>query len=121
MLTEYLKKNKKSVNAALIVTAILHFGCLIPFIYTGIAKSAWDVYIYLDYLTVFVIVLLCFTLAYRELKINKIRKKTKNLINPLSDKEKEEYKKIVNPVLYETIISIVVFILVTLIDYSLLG
>ena len=118
MLTDYIKKNKKSVIASLIIFGILHVGCLIPFIYIGI-KAAWDVYIYLDNVAIFSIVLLCITLVYRESKINRIRKKTKNWGDPLKNEEKAEYKKIVNPVLYETLLTVIVYLLVSFIDYSM--
>ena len=120
MLKEYIKKNKKSVIAATIIFAILHIGCLIPFIYVGI-KAAWDVYIYLDNVVIFGVVLLCITLVYRESKINRIRKKTKNWVDPLKEEEKAQYKKIVNPVLYETVMTIIVYFVVATIDYSIWG
>ena len=79
MLKEYLKKNIKYVKIAAIMFAILHIGCLIPFIVVGI-KAAWDIYIYLNNIVVFGVVLLCIALVYREIMINSIRKKTKNWI-----------------------------------------
>ena len=120
MLKEYLKKNKTSVIAASILFAILHIGCLIPFIVVGI-RSVWDIYIYLDNVVIFGVVLLCITLIYREAKINKIRRKTKNWVDPLKEEEKATYKTFLNSVLYETIATVIVYLLVATIEYSIFG
>lgn len=119
MLKDYLKKNIKYVKIAAVMFAILHIGCLIPFIITGIIAT-WDVYIYLNYVVIFGVVLLCISLVYREFMINSIRKKTKNWVDPLNPEDKAKYQTFVKSVMFETIATIIVYLLVAMIDYSIM-
>jgi len=116
---EFIQKNKKSVIIASIMLAIIHISsltiCLIP----GINNGAWDIYLYLDYMATFTIVLLCVMLIYREWKINSIRKKSKNYVDPLKDEEKAQYKTFVNSVLYTVFVSAIVYFVVATTYYMI--
>lgn len=116
---EFLVKNKKSVIVASIFFAIIHASSLILFLIPGINNSAWDIYLYLDYMATFTIVLLCIMLIYREWKINSIRKKTKNFVDPLKEEDKAKYKTFVNSVLYSTIVSAIIYFVVALTYYMI--
>ena len=114
---DFIIKNKKSVIVASILFVILHTISIVPFLHIGIVNDIWDPYIYLDTLAIFAIVLICIMLIYREFKINHIRKKTKNWVDPLKDEEKAKYKTFMNSVIYETIVSAVIYFIVASIYY----
>ncbi len=116
---EFLNKNKKSIIIASILLFFIHLLALFPFLFIGIKKDVWDIYIYLDNLAIIVIVLLCITLIYREWIINHIRKKTKNWAEPLKDEEKKSYQTFTKSVFYQTLVSAMIYFMVASIYYSL--
>lgn len=109
---EFISKNKKSVIIAIILFSIIQIISLAPFLYNGIFYHVWDIMLYMDFLSIYTIVLLCVMLIYREIVINKIRKKTKNWVNPLSDEDKAKYKTFMNSVLYEGFINLIIYLIV---------
>lgn len=116
---DFLTKNKKSVIIAIILLSLIHIPSLIMFLIPGIHNGAWDIYLYLDYMATFTIVLLCIMLIYREWKINSIRKKTKNYVDDLKEEEKAKYKTFVNSVLYSTIVSTIIYFVVATTYYMI--
>ena len=51
--------------------------------------------------------------------INRIRKKTKNWIDPLTPEDKAQYKTFFNSVIYETIVNAIILFMVISAYYSI--